>query len=205
MKKLYRYGSLFSGAGSKDIGAEQAGFTKLFSVENNSHAHLCLEKNWNGVTNFLDILKVTPDEIKQVMAGDLDLLALSPPCVGFSLANPCRDPGNPHNDLTFKAIPLIDAINPKVFVIENVPGMMTGKMKDSFERIKEKLRRLGYICQGKVMNSLHYGVPQWRDRVIIVGVRDDLQGDFVYPEPDLKGVMQLRMLDVLPHIEAFKR
>lgn len=199
----YDYGSLFSGAGLKDIGAEQAGFVKRFSCEIAPHAIRCLKKNWPHVPNYGDVEKLGPQQIS--MMKGVSLLAASPPCQGFSKQNPRRNSCDPRNDLTFKTIPLIGLIQPRVAIIENVRGMTEGPMKEIFERVKNDLGKLNYNSQYMIMNAVHYGVPQRRERVIIVAVRDDLKGTFCFPQFNREEADGLRMRHIMPHVQLMSR
>ncbi|MEI7594133.1 MAG: DNA cytosine methyltransferase [Bacteroidota bacterium] len=124
------------------------------------------------------------DELLNMKIRDLDVLAASPPCQDFSMANTERNfKMNSHkNNLFLETIRLIDEIKPKVAVIENVPGMMRGKMKSIFLQILCKMAKTEYKFSYKILNATKYGVPQSRDRIIFIGVRKDIAKTLIRKE-----------------------
>ena len=105
--------------------------------------------------------------------GELDLLDGSPPCQGFSTAGK-RRMNDGRNQLFREYIRLLRGLKPKVFVMENVSGMVKGKMKLIFAEIIRELKASGYHVKARLMNAMYYGVPQSRQRMIIIGVREDI-------------------------------
>ena len=133
--------------------------------------------------------------------GELDVLDSSPPCQGFSICG-SRNIQDKRNDLVLEPIRFITGLKPKVFLIENVPGLMKGKMKGRFNEIFTQLKSTGYKLKCKSINSIYYNVPQSRQRLIFLGVRKDLVTEPIFPKPNLK-VKTLK--DVLPHIDFHSR
>ena len=105
--------------------------------------------------------------------GELDVLDGSPPCQGFSTAGKRRmDDGR--NQLFREYVRLLRGLRPKVLVMENVSGMVKGKMKLIFAEIMRELKASGYKVSARLMNAMHFGVPQSRERMIFIGIREDL-------------------------------
>jgi len=83
---------------------------------------------------------------------------------------------------------LVSELQPKVFVMENVTGMVKGAMKQAYLTIIATLRDCGYVCKGEVLNAMYFNVPQSRERVIIIGVRNDLNIEPTHPKPKTRRV-----------------
>jgi DNA-cytosine methyltransferase len=151
-----------------------------------------------------DIKKVTPKEILSnfgMFKGDLDLLDSSPPCQGFSIAGK-REVLDVRNELFLHTKRFIVGLQPKVFIIENVDGLLHGKMRGIFNHIISELEKTPYRIKWKSLNSIYYGVPQSRQRVIIMGVRKDLDIEPQFPEHD----NQFQLIgDVIPNIDFHSR
>jgi DNA (cytosine-5)-methyltransferase 1 len=197
--------SLFSGSGGSSLGYTQAGFKSLSAVDNNPLACESYGLNFpNSEVWNRDIKKVNPKEILSnlgMFKGDLDLLDSSPPCQGFSIAGK-REILDVRNDLFLHTKRFILGLQPKVFIIENVDGLLHGKMKGVFNHIISELEKTPYRIKWKSLNSIYYGVPQSRQRIIIMGVRKDLNMDPVFPEHD----NQFQLIgDVIPNIDFHSR
>jgi DNA (cytosine-5)-methyltransferase 1 len=129
--------------------------------------------------------------------GELDLLDGSPPCQGYSMAGKRRI-NDERNDLFRQNVRLIGELGPKVFVIENVPGMIYGRMKGLFNEYMRLLRSLPYKVKCKMMNAKYYRVPQSRKRLVWIGIRNDLGIEPDYPLPDLEIVSLRQAFEKLP-------
>jgi len=180
--------STFAGGGGSSIGYKIAGYNELLAIEWDNNACETLEDNFNFPVWNRDITTVSAEEMMKelnITQGELDVLDGSPPCQGFSVCGE-RDVGDSRNEL-FKAYAvLIKGIQPKAFVMENVSGMTQGKMKGMWKIIMSTLQECGYRVKCKLMNAKYYGVAQSRERLIFVGVRDDIQYEFEYPKPSDK-------------------
>lgn len=178
--------STFAGTGGSSLGYKWAGFHELLAIDFEPHAVECFKLNFPDVPVWLrDIKTVSGAEILdfcKIKRGDLDVFDGSPPCQGFSTAGR-RDVTDPRNDLFKHYVRLIEELHPKVFVMENVSGMIKGTMKGKFIEIMKTLKSLDYRVSAKLMNAKYYGVPQSRERVIFIGVRNDLMRDPVFPVP----------------------
>jgi DNA (cytosine-5)-methyltransferase 1 len=166
--------SLFAGCGGSSLGYSMAGFRELLAVEWDDHAVETFSLNfpdvpvWHG-----DIGKLSVDEclrIAKLKPGELDVLDGSPPCQGFSTAGKRRmDDGR--NTLFREYVRLLRGLQPKVLIMENVSGMVKGRMKIIFVEILKELKASGYHVSALLMNAMYYGVPQSRQRMIFVGVQ----------------------------------
>lgn len=178
--------SLFAGCGGSSLGYRLAGFDERLAVEWDKHAADTFRKNFpdvpiyhGDVANLSNINALTSAGVGQ---GDLDVLDGSPPCQGFSTAGK-REVADPRNSLFKHYVRLLKVYKPRVFVMENVTGLVKGYMKGVYLEIVAELRAAGYAVKGQVMNAKWYGVPQSRERVIIIGVRDDLGIQPSHPKP----------------------
>lgn len=191
---------LFCGAGGLSYGFESAGFDILLGIDNDAKALETFELNHKGAKSICgDITQINYEEhIKPLLNGkQIDVIVGGPPCQGMSLSGP-RKFDDPRNKLYLSYIRLVGEINPKAFVIENVPGLVglfNGQIKDS---IIEKFTAMGYRIEYKIMCSADYGVPQSRKRVVFVGTKI---GEFEYPSVNSNVVTCSMALSDLPALE----
>lgn len=183
--------STFAGCGGSSLGYKLAGFRELLAVEwdDNAVETFCL--NFPDVAVYHgDIAKLTGAECMRlagVKIGELDVLDGSPPCQGFSTAGK-RKFDDPRNSLFKEYARLLKELQPRVFVMENVTGMVKGAMKQAYLVIIKTLRDCGYRAKGAVLNAMYFNVPQSRERVIIIGVRKDLGIEPSHPKPQTRPV-----------------
>jgi len=170
--------STFAGAGGSSLGYSMAGYHELLAVEWDNNAVETFKLNFPGVPVYHgDIAKLSVDEC-MALAGltgprQLDVLDGSPPCQGFSTAGK-RILDDPRNQLFREYVRLLRGLQPKVFVMENVSGMVKGKMKLVFADIMRELKASGYVVSARLLNAMYFNVPQSRERMIFIGVREDL-------------------------------
>lgn len=181
--------STFAGCGGSSLGYHLAGFKELLAVEWDDNAVATFKLNFPSVPIYHgDIAKLSSDECMRlagIKKGELDVFDGSPPCQGFSTAGK-RKMTDPRNSLFKEYARLINDLQPKAFVMENVTGMVKGHMKQAYLQIIQTLRDCGYSAKGQVMNAMYYNVPQSRERVIIIGVRNDLGVAPSHPKPQSK-------------------
>jgi DNA (cytosine-5)-methyltransferase 1 len=199
------YISLFCGCGGSSLGYKRSGMNGLLGIDTNPVSCESYGLNFpNSEVWNRDIKKVTPKEILSnfgMFKGDLDLLDSSPPCQGFSIAGK-REVLDVRNELFLHTKRFIVGLQPKVFIIENVDGLLHGKMRGIFNHIISELEKTPYRIKWKSLNSIYYGVPQSRQRVIIMGVRKDLNLEPQFPEHD----NQFQLIgDVIPNIDFHSR
>ena len=170
--------STFAGAGGSSLGYSMAGYRELLAVEWDNNAVETFRLNFPGVPVYHgDIAKLSVDDCLK-LAGligprQLDVLDGSPPCQGVSTAGK-RDFKDDRNQLFREYVRLLRGLQPKVFVMENVSGMVKGKMKLIFADILRELKASGYVVSARLLNAMWFGVPQSRERMIFIGVREDL-------------------------------
>lgn len=169
--------SLFAGAGGSSLGYSMAGYREALAVEWDDDAANTFRCNFPGVPLFHgDITKLSIHpalDIAGVGPGELDVLDGSPPCQGFSTAGK-RQLDDERNRLFRHYIRFLEGFQPKVLVMENVSGMVKGKMKLLFADIMRALKESGYRVSARLLNAMYFGVPQSRERMIFIGVRADL-------------------------------
>ncbi len=167
------------------MGYKYAGYKELLAIEWDDNAVETFKLNFPEIPIWQrDIRKVEGKEILDfchIKKGELDLLDGSPPCQGFSTAGK-RQVIDKRNDLINENIRLIEELEPKVFVLENVSGMIKGRMKGLFIGYIKKMKSLDYRVKCKLMNVKYYNVPQSRLRVIFIGIRKDLVIEPSYPK-----------------------
>jgi len=176
--------STFSGCGGSSLGYKLAGFNVLLAVEFDPHAAQTYRLNFlNTPLIEGDIHEVTGKDVLKrtgIGRGELDILDGSPPCQGFSVAGQRRMLDD-RNNLFVEYVRLAKELKPRVLVMENVPGLVTGKMKLIFVAMLRELREAGYSVSARVLNAMYYGVPQSRNRVIFIGTRKDLRIEPSHP------------------------
>jgi DNA (cytosine-5)-methyltransferase 1 len=164
--------STFAGCGGSSTGYKMAGCTVLACVEWDDHAVLCYRLNHPTTKVFHgDIAKVTGVALMEatgLKAGELDVLDGSPPCQGFSTSGK-RILDDPRNSLFREHIRLVDELQPKNVVIENVAGMIKGQMKPVAGEVVRCLKDRGYQVVAGLMEAQYFGVPQVRPRVFFIG------------------------------------
>lgn len=189
--------STFSGCGGSCLGYRMAGFRVLWASEFVPAAQACYKANHPGsILDTRDIRQVKPEEILAVIGkapGELDLLDGSPPCASFSTAGKREagwgkvkaysDTRQRTDDLFFEYVRILKGLRPKVFVAENVSGLVKGTAKGYFLEILKALKSAGYAVEARVLDAQWLGVPQARQRLIFVGVRDDLGLRPAFPKP----------------------
>jgi DNA (cytosine-5)-methyltransferase 1 len=170
--------SLFSGGGGLDLGFEQAGFEIAFANEYDRSIWATYESNFRSV--HLDRRSITdiPDED----IPEADGVIGGPPCQSWSEAGAHRGIEDRRGQLFFEYIRVLRKAQPRFFLAENVSGILSSRHRTAFSAILEKFDSLGYRVQHRLLNASHHGVPQDRERVIIVGIRHDVPGDFQFPE-----------------------
>lgn len=181
--------STFAGGGGSLTGYMMAGYRDLLAVEWDDNAVETLRINWPELDIYHgDIAKLAVEEVLRrtgLQPGELDVLDGSPPCQGFSTAGK-RQLDDPRNQLFREYVRLLRGLRPKVFVMENVSGMVKGKMKLVFVEILKELKASGYRVSARLMNAMYFNVPQSRQRLIFIGVREDLGIEPSHPKAESK-------------------
>lgn len=170
--------SLFSGAGGLDLGFRMAGHEIIWANDIYGDAVETYRHNLGDHIVCEDISRIAAEDIP-----DCDIIIGGFPCQGFSVANTKRHESDERNALYKELIRIIKAKSPKFFLAENVKGLTNLAQGKVFQMILHDFAELGYKVKSKILNAADYGVPQTRERVIIVGVRNDIDFDYVYPLP----------------------
>lgn len=203
---MYKSIDLFAGCGGLTLGLHRAGFKNLLGIEKSPMAsetyfHNFVRRLKDGEwAQFLsdnttpadqaehgivvgEIASVLEDKalLERLRVQNVDLVAGGPPCQGFSLAGR-RNPEDVRNQLPWQFLEFVDATDPKAVVIENVSGMTQAFKKHGkpspFMELRDALIETGrgYVVQAVHLNAMHFGVPQHRPRVMLIGVREDIAG-----------------------------
>lgn len=170
--------SLFSGAGGLDLGFVMAGHQIVWANDLYEDAVETYRKNIGDHIVCKDISQIPSEDIPIC-----DIVIGGFPCQGFSVANTKRHIGDERNELYKQLIRVIDAKKPKFFLAENVKGLTNLGKGEVFKMILQDFTDLGYVVRYQILNAADYGVPQTRQRVIITGVRNDIDWEYVYPQP----------------------
>lgn len=173
----FRVVSLFSGAGGMDLGFEKAGFDIVWANDFFKEAVESYKKNVSKNVVYGDITKIDSSEIPD----NIDLVIGGFPCQGFSVANTKRSMKDERNFLYKEMLRVIKDKNPKFFVAENVKGLLSMEKGKVFEMIKKDFESLGYKVDAKLLNAAEYGVPQARERLVIIGNRLGIENPFPTP------------------------
>ena len=170
--------SLFSGAGGLDLGFKMAGHEIIWANDLYSDAVDTYRANLGDHIVCEDIFTVDEANVP-----DCDIVIGGFPCQGFSVANTKRNVADERNKLYRQLMRIISAKKPKFFLAENVKGIYSLAKGEVLKMILADFTSLGYKVQAKVLNAADYGVPQLRQRVFIIGVRNDIDFKFEYPVP----------------------
>lgn len=190
MTPTYNVIDLFSGCGGMSLGFKWAGFFTLLATDIDENCHSTYSRNFPN-TPFIckDINVISKTEIDEILDNrTVDVIIGGPPCQGFSLANKNRNKvvEDPRNKLFYQYLQFVEWFNPKVFVMENVKGLLSINGGDTIKTIVDLFKKVnnGYIVDYKILRASDYGVPQTRERVVIVGVRSDLNCEPKFPKPN---------------------
>ena len=170
--------SLFSGAGGLDFGFVMAGHEIIWANDCYGDAVETYRLNIGNHIVQSDIADISSDSVP-----DCDIVIGGFPCQGFSVANIKRSIADERNSLYRQLVRVISRKRPKFFLAENVKGLISLARGLVFEMILNDFKNLGYRVSYKVLNAADFGVPQLRQRVIIVGVREDLECEYMFPSP----------------------
>ena len=172
---------VYSGCGGFSYGLEMAGFETVCGIDNDAASLQTFKHNHPKAKALsFDLFETKISSIVDQIDSNIDLIVGGPPCQGFSLSGP-RKSSDPRNNLVDAFADIVEAVNPKAFIIENVPGLLSlynGKAKNN---IISTFRRLGFQVTYKILLAADYGVPQLRKRVFFVGTQNSTE--FEFPPP----------------------
>ena len=202
-RKLFTYISFFAGGGGSSAGYKLAGGDCKFVNEFQQVAVDTYLANWPDTPHICgDIKNVTGQQIMEITGirkGELDILDGSPPCPPFSMSGTKQKGWGQEKtaygmkqknieDLTWEQIRIAGDMQPKVIVCENVKGLTMDYAKEHLARMVNDFEKLGYTTVYKVLKGHEQGVPQKRERVFIVSVRNDVMDDIDMPFMLLSGI-----------------
>lgn len=172
--------SLFSGCGGLDFGFEKAGFEIVYAND----IEKSVEETYNfniGKIDICDIRKVNKKKLP-----DCDVVLAGIPCQPFSSAGNRGSTSDDRGTLFQEVMEIVDLKKPKIVLFENVRGFLSAKDEKGIkmpEVLRSELDKLGYTLKYQLLNASDYGVPQNRYRVILIGMRSDLNNDYYFPAP----------------------
>jgi len=185
--KTFEFIDLFAGIGGIRLGFEAHGGTCVFSSEWDKQAQITYEANF-GERPAGDITQISPAEIP-----DHDILLGGFPCQAFSICGDQKGFSDTRGTLFFNIETILKAKQPRAFMLENVKNLKSHNKGETFKVILEHLEALGYFVYHTVLNSLDFGVPQKRERTIIVGFKENILFSFPKPlakTPDLINILE---------------
>lgn len=193
---------LFAGAGGLALGIERAGFDSIGLIEIDKDASDTLKfnrPNWNVIN--CDIANISEQNLSRffgINKGELDLLSGGAPCQSFSYAGKRLGLEDARGTLFYHYAKFLEQLQPKMFLFENVRGLLTHDKGRTYQTILDIFEGAGYVIQKAVLNAWDYGVAQKRERLITIGIRKDLAKKirFDFPTPHkYKPVLRDILLD----------
>lgn len=174
---------LFAGAGGLALGFEQAGFHHVLLNENDKHCCAALKINRPSCWPVLDV-DITAIDFTSYKHKS-DVVTGGFPCQAFSIAGKKRGFADKRGALFFEFARAVVEIQPKLFIAENVKGLLFHEKGKTLKLMLQILANAGYkLLQPQVLKAIHYQVPQKRERLFIVGIREDIVTSFYFPLPD---------------------
>ncbi len=188
---------LFAGAGGLSLAARNIGLMVKVAVEKNKHAcktykhNIIQDSQWTQLYE-TDILKLSPHIISENYFSETDCCDIvlgGPPCQGFSVHRiKNAGVGDPRNELILRYFEFVDVLRPKVFLMENVPGILWERHADYLEEFYARGKATGYLLHDPaILDARDFGAPQRRKRVFILGVRNDITFNSVWPPRQTHG------------------
>ena len=184
---MYTSIELFAGAGGLALGVEKAGFNTLGLIEFDKDAADTLKKNrpnWNVIND--DIANISCLDLEKyfsIKKGELDLISGGAPCQAFSYAGKRLGLEDARGTLFYHYALFLEKLQPKMFLFENVRGLLTHDHGKTYSTMLDIFTRAGYTIDKQVLNAWNYSVPQKRERLITIGIRNDLVGKTEYRFP----------------------
>ena len=201
--KEYKSIELFAGAGGLALGLEIAGFSHIGLIEYNKDAGNTLKENrpsWNVLIE--DVEKITLKDLEKefnIKKGELDLLSGGAPCQSFSYAGKQLGIEDTRGTMFYHYATFLKKLRPKMFLFENVRGMLSHNKGKTFSTILDIFKEQGYIVQYEILNAVDYSIPQKRERLIVIGIRDDLENKISFQFPQ-KNPNKKVLRDVLENV-----
>ncbi|MBK1987462.1 DNA cytosine methyltransferase [Sphaerospermopsis aphanizomenoides BCCUSP55] len=202
----FKFIDLFAGIGGFRIALEKLGGQCLGYAEIDKQAIKVYQKNFISYFNKDEIELGDITKIRE-LPSYVDVVVGGVPCQPWSVAGCLRGFEDPRGKLWFDVIQLVNKSNPKAFIFENVSGLASPKNRDNLDLILQKLQQIGYCVKWKILNAYDFGLPQNRDRVFIVGIRNDLDRcqEYKFPEPLNVHPKVLDILDELKNVQPVEK
>ena len=174
---------MFCGCGGMSLGLKNAGFNVLYANDINADAIKTYHANFPEViVECKDVTNINPIDVqKKIKRKRIDLLVAGTPCQGFSMSGK-RNPNDPRNKLFKQLIKFIETFRPKIFVMENVNGLLSIKNGKIFKEIIQSFRNTGYHIVYDTLVSSDFGIPQTRKRVFIIGTKQKILPHKLFPK-----------------------
>lgn len=191
MNKPYKVASLFCGCGGSDLGMI-GGFTYLgkeypkldfdivYAIDVDKNAVETYNQNFSNLAKCIDVKQSDFSII-----GSVDILIGGFPCQSFSTVNPLKDTNDDRANLYKEIVRFLKEKHPKFFICENVKGLLTLQNGSIIKKIIDEFCSVGYKVCYRLIKAVEYGVPQKRERLIIVGIRQDIEATFNFPIPTI--------------------
>lgn len=199
-KNKFSFIDLFSGIGGFRIPLEELGGKCIGYSEIDQQAIKVYRENF---INYLNQDELELGDITKIenLPLDVDIVVGGVPCQPWSVAGKLKGFEDPRGKLWFDVIKLIHKSQPKAFIFENVRGLASPINRDSFEYLLSELEKINYCVKWKIINSYDFGLPQNRERVFIVGIRNNLENcqEYQFPEPFN---FKLKLSDVIDEIKT---
>jgi DNA (cytosine-5)-methyltransferase 1 len=196
--------SVFSGGGGLDLGLSHAGFDIQYASD--IERSYCETISINFPECFVDpqdIRNTTAESIYELIGkSSIELLSGGSPCQSFSILGKRESFNDSRGQLVFEFIRLIKQLNPKVFIFENVPGILTLNKGEDWKFLRTKFESTGYTLHEKVLNAADFGIPQIRKRLFVVGFREPVKFEFptrIYRDPgQVPNLLEYNMPEWMP-------
>ena len=170
--------SLFSGAGGLDLGFKNAGFEITTSNEIDTDTFDTYKYNFPKTKHIGgSIVKLSKDDLEDYYDGIIG----GPPCQSWSEAGRQKGINDPRGKLFYEYIRILELIKPKFFLAENVSGILHKKHQGALKNITDRFSDVGYNVDYKLLDAVDYNVPQNRKRVFIIGIRNDIDKNYIFP------------------------
>lgn len=183
-----RVASLFCGCGGSDLGLlggfkylgtyyKRLPFEIVYAIDNDKYAVETYNANFEHPAVCEDITKVDFADVP-----DVDMMIGGFPCQSFSTVNPTKDTNDARANLYKEIVRFLHEKQPKYFICENVKGLLTLQKGAIIQKIVKEFTECGYNIQYKLIKAVEYGIPQRRERVIIIGIRKDIDLNYLFPD-----------------------
>lgn len=193
--------SFFAGAGGLDLGFKKAGFKVIWANEYDKDIWETYEKNHKKtILDRRSIINIEPYEVPEC-----DGIIGGPPCQSWSEAGSLRGINDKRGQLFYDFIRILKTKQPKFFLAENVSGMLHERHSNALKNIKEMFKNAGYTLSFKLLNASDFDVPQDRKRVFFVGIREDLNFKFEFPQSlNKKVTLKQKIADLKDNVVSAK-